>query len=336
MNNATPVADRPPADVLMGAANAAGHAPSILNTQPWRWRVYPEHLELFAERTRQLVAGDPSGRLLMLSCGAALHHARVALAAQGWLVEVTRLPDPHDPDLLARLVVNGRTSAAAETTRLAEAIPVRHTDRRPVKDQPMSASTLDSIEVAANVEARLQILTSSQVLDVAAAAGRAAVIEAADPYIVEELAYWTGRRGPEGTGMPADVILDHPPQTTVPARDFGRHGTLPAGVGHDRSAIYALLYGDADEAGNWLRAGEALSAAWLTATNLGVSVVPLSGVIELASTRATIRSLLADLGYPYLVLRLGSANPEPADMAHTPRLATAQLIDTSPIRPGRA
>jgi nitroreductase len=331
MISATAVADRPPADVLIEAAGAAGHAPSILNTQPWRWRVQANRLDLFAERSRQLTTGDLFGRLLMLSCGAALHHARVALAAQGWKVDVTRLPDQDDPDLLATLVVTGRTSVTAQAMRQAEAIPVRHTDRRPVKDEPMSTSALSAIEAAANAEARLQILASGQVLEVAAAAGRAAVVEAADPYIVQELAYWTGRCGPEGTGMPADVILDHQPQTTVPARDFGRHGSLPAGVGHDRSAVYALLYGDGDEPADWLRAGEALSAAWLTATTLGVSLVPLSGVIELTSTRTTIRSLLADLGHPYLVLRLGIANPEPAGMAHTPRLPTAQLIEASPV-----
>ena len=330
MNQAN-AADRPAADVLVEAARVAGQAPSILNTQPWRWRVHADRLDLFAERSRQLTVGDPSGRLLMLSCGAALHHARVALAAQGWQVDVTHA-DQHDPNLLATLVLTGWTSPSREALCQAEAIPVRRTDRRPVKDEPIPAPALSSIEKAANLGARLQLLTSGQMLEVAGAAARAAAVEAADPDIVHELAFWTGRHGPQGTGLPAEVILDQLPQTTVPARDFGRHGTLPAGAGHDRSAVYALLYGDGDEPENWLRAGEALSAVWLTATTLGVSVVPLSGVIELASTRATIRRLLlADLGYPYLVLRLGIANPEPADMAHAPRIATAQLIDTSPI-----
>jgi hypothetical protein len=119
----------------------------------------------------------------------------------------------------------------------------------------------------------------------------------------------------------------------VPGRDFGRPGTLPVGAGHDRSAVYALLFGDGDESESWLRAGEALSAACLTAANLRVSVVPLSGVIELASTRAILRHLLADFGYPHLVLRLGIADSEPAVLAHTPRLPTSQVIDTSPTRP---
>ena len=59
----------------------------------------------FAERSRRLTVTDPQGRQLMISCGAALHHARTALAAAGWDAHVTRLPDTRRPDLLATLTV---------------------------------------------------------------------------------------------------------------------------------------------------------------------------------------------------------------------------------------
>jgi hypothetical protein len=129
------------------------------------------------------------------------------------------------------------------------------------------------------------------------------------------------------------VLPDHPAQTTVPSRDFGRTGTLPIGPGHDRAAAYALLFGQADEPVSWLRSGEALSAAWLTATTLGVSVVPLSDVVEVLYTRQTLRRLIAGLGYPHLVLRLGVADPEQTGDVHTPRLPTTPVVDTSAERP---
>ena len=71
-------------------------APSVHNTQPWRWRLGDDAVQLHADRGRHLVATDPDGRDLVLSCGAALHHLLVALAAQGVEVEVDRLPDPED------------------------------------------------------------------------------------------------------------------------------------------------------------------------------------------------------------------------------------------------
>lgn len=326
-------AERPVAVELAEAAATAGYAPSVLNTQPWRWRVLPDALELYAERARQLTATDPEAHLLLLSCGAALHHARLALAAQGWSPRVARLPDPTRPDLLATITPGQRHPADPEAMRLVQTMQVRHTDRRPLSDDPLPPQALEAVLAAVRAEGlNLHILAGPQVYELAAAAQRAATAEAGDERLLAEMAYWTHRRGPDGTGLPAYVTPATPAETTVPSRDFGADGTLPMGPGHDRAAVYGLLYGAEDEPQWWLRAGEALSAAWLTATALGVSVVPLSGAIEMAATRQTLRRLLAGLGYPFLALRLGLADPSTAGPAHTPRLPTAQVVDTSAVR----
>ncbi|KOX10379.1 Acg family FMN-binding oxidoreductase [Micromonospora profundi] len=317
---------------LAEAAATAGHAPSVHNTQPWRWRVLPEALELRTVADRRLSATDPEGRLLAISCGAALQHARLALAAEGWRAVVQRMPDPGDPELLARLTGLTRTSADPDAMRMVQCMSVRHTDRRPVSDEPVPTAAIGEITRAVTAEGcRLQILNQDQVLELAATAGRADTVEAEDQELRAELAYWTSQAG-SGTGLPPDVLPDQPPQTTVPGRDFGRPGSLPVGPGHDRAAAYALLHGDEDEPDSWLRAGEALSAAWLTATRLGVSVVPLSAVVEVPATRQTLRQMLAGIGYPYIVLRLGIADPAVAGPPHTPRLPADQVVDTSAVR----
>ena len=69
-----------PAD-LAEAVEHALRAPSVHNTQPWRWRVDAPSVHLYSDASRQLPNIDPDGRDLMLSCGAALHHCVVALAA---------------------------------------------------------------------------------------------------------------------------------------------------------------------------------------------------------------------------------------------------------------
>src|SRR5690349_15255938 len=79
----------------------ATRAPSIHNSQPWRWQVRPDRLLLFANADRALPQADPDSRDLLLSCGAALHHAIVGLASLGWRAEVHRFPDLDQPDLLA-------------------------------------------------------------------------------------------------------------------------------------------------------------------------------------------------------------------------------------------
>jgi nitroreductase len=93
---------------LAEAAAHTGYAPSIHNSQPWRLAGQRRSPDLHAVPSRQLAITDPDGRSAVLSCGAALHHARTALAAEGWAVDVTRLPDPAEPSWLARITLAER------------------------------------------------------------------------------------------------------------------------------------------------------------------------------------------------------------------------------------
>jgi len=104
-----PTDTRTAAEALVDAAKTAGYAPSIHNTQPWRWRLTGNTLDLHLVRSRIMRTSDPDGRLAILSCGAALHHARVAMAAHGWRITVTRMLQGADRDLLARLHVDRRS-----------------------------------------------------------------------------------------------------------------------------------------------------------------------------------------------------------------------------------
>jgi hypothetical protein len=85
--------------MLAEAAEVAGYAPSVHNTQPWRWRVTGDRMNLLADRDRQPSVADPQVRLLNISCGAALHHATVALAAEGWQANLRARAHKRDGDL---------------------------------------------------------------------------------------------------------------------------------------------------------------------------------------------------------------------------------------------
>jgi hypothetical protein len=297
-------------------------------------------LELLAVRDRQLAIADEQGRLLTVSCGAALHHARVALAAAGWESTVDRLPNKDDPDLLARVTIGGRTAVTHEAVRALQTIQIRHTDRRPVSPNPVDPAAVDSLRRAAEGEgAHLHPLRPDDVLELAAAAARAQRVEDLDPDWVAELAYWAdgsntpsaGSPSPsgrgEGLGLVEEVIPSTQPKTSVPGRDFGHGGTLPVGEGHDKAAIYALLYGDDDTPAFWLRGGEALSALWIAAIEHDLTILPLSAVIEVPQTRALLKHLLADLGEPLLALRIGAPDPDHAGPPRTPRLPADQVIE---------
>jgi nitroreductase len=314
--------------VLSEAARTGGYAPSIHNTQPWRWRVIGSTLELIVQRERQLTVTDPVRRLLTLSCGAALHHARVALAAEGWSARVDRLPDVLDRDLLARIHLGEHQPPGVDAARLAQAIRIRHTDRRPVPNLPIDPAILMDLRDIGRAEgAQLHLLEPDDIIELAAAAAHAQYVEAEDPAWREEIAYWAGGTRPDDVGVPDDVIPDQATRTTIPSRDFGAPGSLPVSSGHDRYARFAILYTDGDEPIDWLRGGEALSAVWLTATDKGLTVVPMSAAIELPPTRRALRGMLSELGQPLLVLRFGVKDTEDPGPPPTPRLPAEQVVE---------
>src|SRR5579859_461779 len=255
---------------LAEAATVAGYAPSIHNTQPWRWRLTGTGLDLYLERGRVLAVTDPDTRLATLSCGAALNHARVSLAAQGWHATVTRIPDPTDPDRLAHLHIDETAPVDPDAVHRVHAIRHRHTDRRPVTGAAVSREDLHAITTAVEAEDTwLHILRPEQILDLAAAADHVQRAEAAEPARQANLAYWTGGTRPAGTAIPDTAIPHQTPQITVPGRDHP--GQLPTSAEHDQTATFAMLHGHDDEPLGWLRAGEALSAAWLTAAERGIT-----------------------------------------------------------------
>lgn len=318
--------DRPAAAVLAEAAEAAGYAPSIHNTQPWRWYVVDDILELYADRSRALHASDPDGRLLTISCGAALHYAVVALRSEGWVAKVDRMPS-SEPDLLARLTLSDRTEVTPEAMRAFQNLRLRHTDRRPVTDTPADPSAIQEVRAATSAPGvDVQLLTDDQVDELGSACARADALEIADPVQRFEIAYWVGGSRSDGTGMDLDVVPEHVLSGAVPGRDFARSGALDVPVA-EGAASYLMLFGDGDEPADWLRAGEALSAGWLAATGLGLSVLPFSSIIEVPSVRESLRrDILAGLGHPYIVVRLGVPDPDHGLSGHTRRLPASQTI----------
>lgn len=314
---------------LAEAALDALRAPSVFNTQPWHWQLHGDRLELRAERTRQLAATDPDGRLLTLSCGAALHHARISVAANGYQPVVERLPDPNDPDLLATVRCGQPREADEVEARLHAAIPRRRSDRRPYSDEPVPVPALRALRAAATAAgAYLHVVRPDQLPMLAIAAAEANATQVSDPAYRLQLTRWTHRPPAAGDGVPSGTAI-RPAPRRVPVRDFALDGQggLDVGEGTDRGTRYAVLFGATDDPPAWLRAGEALSALLLTAVDLGLSASPMSDVVEVMWPRQMLRDLLAGLGEPYLVVRVGFAG-KVDELPPAPRRSADDAVGT--------
>jgi nitroreductase len=313
--------------VLEFAARTSLYAPSVFNTQPWSWRITADRMELYADVARRLDVTDPDGRLLQISCGAALHHARTAIAAAGWTAVVERFPDDAHPDLLARIRLGKAVPADPEAQRMAAAARRRRTDRRAFGERMVTEEVLTRLRRFVEYEgAYLHVVGPEQISLLVASTGRAADAELDDPAYRAELQTWTSRPHWSGDGVPPATAV-RPAPRRVPVRDFVPDGTpgLQPGAGHDQGAAYVVLFGPTDQTVDLLRGGEALSALLLLATADGLATAPLSDAIEVTWPRHLLRELLAGVGEPYLVVRLGYAVSR-VPLPPSPRRDAADVI----------
>ena len=110
----------------LSLVRAAILAANAHDTQPWRFRISADRIDLFADRTRTIGAVDPLGRELEISLGCTLENLLLAAPANGYEPRLTLQPDPSDPDHVARIDL--RAARAASSPQF-DAIPHRHTDR---------------------------------------------------------------------------------------------------------------------------------------------------------------------------------------------------------------
>ncbi|WP_054812639.1 Acg family FMN-binding oxidoreductase [Nocardia arizonensis] len=312
-------------NLIEAALTLAVRAPSVYNTQPWRFRVVDRGLRLYLDPARALPAADPDQRDLLLSCGAVLHHLRVALAAQGWSAIVDRLPDPDDPDHLATLELVRHRPTMTDLA-LCAAITRRRTDRRHYTSQPIPPGYLGLVteRAAANGAVVRQVVHEPR-RALVETLYEAARRHSGDQGYQLELAEWSGRHE-SLDGVPS---MSAPPVRAgqgIPSRTF----VAPRMVDTSPEPDYAelLLIGTAgDDRLTRLRAGEAISAVLLTATNIGLSTCLLTEPLELPDLRQRVRTaVLGDTLHPQAVIRIGWPD-DTATLPVVPRRAISEVLD---------
>ena len=291
-------------------------APSVHNTQPWRFTADGgPRISLHADVGRRLAVADPDGREMMISCGAALFTVRLALRALGYIPETTVLPDPAQPALVAQVSWRDRAAADEFERRLSGHVLTRRTHRGAFDPEPLPPDTLASLRAAAAREgAALRIVADDGRRAALAAAVQTAEHELSrDGERLRELARWTPapgsgcRDGVPATSYPARAEHTQP---YFPGRDFARgHGwgmpPLSPATSHRAAGVAGLLTTTADRPADWVNAGQALQRMLLTASTCGAAVALHSQPLELPWLREFIRTQLSDGACPHLVLRIG-------------------------------
>jgi hypothetical protein len=306
-------------------------APSVHNTQPWTWRTSGRRIELRADRRRQLPVSDPAGRNLMISCGAALHHALIGAAGLGREVAVTRMPDPADPDLLAVVELGEQRLPTREQRQLLEALETRQTDRRRFTTWPVPEERLDDLaEIAERWGARVLPLTGNAArATVERLIDRARDVQSHDAACVAEQRTWIARGS--GEGIPAETLPEQSRPSERQDRFSRRTGPEPVDNRVEHADQVLVICTARDDAASWLDAGETLSALWLRATLAGFSLVPLSQVVEVDETRLALQEkVFFGMAEVQLLARIGWLEISRPPLPRTPRRPLAEVLESVP------
>lgn len=280
-----------PRGALRACLEDAVAAPSVHNTQPWRFRLSAGTIEVLADRARRLEVLDPQGRELFISLGAAVFNLRAAMLARGRVPVLRLLPDAAEPDLAARITIGRPTRPPATAIMLAEAIPRRHTNRQPFTDIPVPAEALADLSAAADAEQARLVVTDP--------AGRDAVLDVVriaeqrrrhDPAYWRELSEWTRPGAERRDGVPPEAFGPWDALETVPIRDFSvvRPARRRKPAPFERAPTIAVLYTREDTPHEWLRGGQALERVLLTATVRGLASTIMTQPVEVPHLRALL------------------------------------------------
>jgi hypothetical protein len=294
-----------PAERLRYLLGYAIQAPSRRNSQPWLFEIEGDELRLRVDRRRALKAVDPQGRESVMACGAALENICLAAAHHGYDAEVDLLAGRRAGDLLARLRLGDRRAPAADEEQLFHAIPVRRTART-FRSTEVAEETVQALAGAADAGGcRLRQVRPSHARPVAELVAEADATQWANARFRAELALW---RGGSAVSHGQDTPPAGPPAAGLRlllSRFCGAGRELDRRVAEQTRALLVLST-RGDEPRDWLDAGRAMQRSLLRAAAEGLLASYLSQAVEVPATRARLRRVLFEPGYPQLLVRVGS------------------------------
>lgn len=320
------IAPEPLVRAMRQAVEMAVWSPSILNTQPWWFRLTDTRISLYADPERRLDIADPAGREMLISCGSALFSLRTAVRYFGYEPKVCLLPDPDRPDLLAEVLLTGPTGPAVDTdeeSRLFHQIRHRRTHRGAFRPAVVPTALLSRLRDEARREgAVFRVVVDSRTRYALGALSEAAEhVQRLDPALVSEAARWAPPPGSRrADGVPDSAYPRAYPRTepNFAGRDFARGhgwGVEPAMAeeptrGGATGVVVVLTTVD-DTRKDWLRAGQALQRILLLAAAEGdLSAAFHTQALEVPELRQFIRTRFCSGDHPQMILRLGVADSE--------------------------
>ncbi|MFQ3684675.1 Acg family FMN-binding oxidoreductase [Roseiflexus sp.] len=296
------------------------------NTQPWKFAIRQDAVEIHPDYSRRLPVVDPENRELWISLGCALENLLVAARATGYSAEVT-YPDGAN---VIRVRLAPDTPQAGP---LFDAIPRRQTTRSVYDGRAVPSADLDrvqSVPLEPGVTLRF-LVTPAEMETVLAYVNAGNLQQYADKAFVAELIHWLRFNKREAMTR-LDGLYSRCSSNPEAPRWLGRMvvgGTKPqeqadADAKKLRSSSGAVVVASVtDDRAAWVRTGQVYERLALQMTALDIKSALLNQPIEVAALRGQFQSALGlGASLPQLLVRFGYAS----DLPRSLRRPVAQVL----------
>ncbi len=285
------------------------------NTQPWKFAIHENSIEIHQDFTRQLKVVDPDHRELWISLGCAVENLTVAARAAGYAPVVT-YPDAAD------FIHVQLAPDSAQGSDLFDAIPMRQNTRSAYDSQAVEITALEQLALEPGVS--LRFLTRPAEMEAALEyVNQGNLAQYADQAFLDELISWLRFNKKEALAAMDGLYSVCSGNPEVP-RWLGQMfvaGTKPqqqadADTQKLRSSSGAVLVtSETDDKSGWVRTGQVYERLALKMTALNIQSAFLNQPIEVVGLRGQFQSAM-NLGnsLPQLLVRYGHGKMLPRSL----------------------
>lgn len=305
-------------------------APSSHNSQPWKFRVNEEYIELVPEHTRWLPKSDARYRQLFLALGCALENIIIASDYYGLRPKLSFVE--KDGVFGARLDYKSADSLPrGPQSHLIFSIAKRCTCRAPFERRLPEKSLLELVKGFSDERMRIDFVVSPEDRKAMAELTRDALIEALDdPEFRLELSRHTksnitkSKTGmpASGFGMPTAISLIAP--FLVRSLNVYRiNGSATIKLLAKDTPVIAVISSKNDGCEDWIRCGRMFERIALECQSRGIKTAPMAAAVEIGSYSRKLQDLLHTDFRPQVFFRMGYSKKE---FPHSPRIPACEII----------
>ena len=293
------------------------------NTQPWKFRLGADTIDILPDFSRRTPVVDPDDHHLYVTLGCAAQNVVIAANASGRPAELSVAADGCERDAIHVFLGQGPGIGHVTDADLCSAIPVRQSTRSEYDGQALSGAELRQLEEAAAMPGvDVHVITERPGLEQALAfiqEGNSAQMDI--PAFVRELKKWIrynpaaalkagdgllGRcsGSPSAPNWLGSIVFDLVFKKDAENKKYARQLRSSAGL--------AVFVAERESPGGWIQAGRSFERFALQATVLGIRHAHLNMPVEVPEVRTAFADWLGIPGRrPDIVVRFGKALPMP-------------------------